>query len=189
MNTIRRALAILVLIAAILMGVRALLVPNSATLANTIRNHEITNAQFKKASLLVDDFLERNQRLPTSQEMQGASPDFEFIEIQSDVTTFPPWAEPEAISIINRELTEMGSPPVSTKRPYLLVEWGVDIPLFWSSWAQRSNAYTDPARFYTLGTTSTYDVMLYATASFLLLFSALLLWRWTTPAINTDVAR
>lgn len=157
------------------MAMHAWLASNPESVANTIRNHEYENAHFKETSVLVDAFIKGNGRLPSSNEMRAIIPNSSY-QIQNDVTTFPPWAEPSAVSLANRELTEIGLPPASIEHPYLLVAWGYDVPLFWVSWAQRGNAYTDPSRFYTLGTSDA-DVLLYGCATAALLCLALLLWQ------------
>jgi hypothetical protein len=170
MHIFRRALAILALVAALLLSLHPWVVSDSAFLANTIENNKHQNAKFERAALQVDDFCEQNKRLPSKLEIRAISTNFSF-EIKSNIATIS-----NADEIVTKELKGMWSPPSSAKCPYLLVDWGPDIPYFWSSWNRTSNAYTDPARFYTFGT-RTADLLVFGLGIFLLICAAFLLWR------------
>jgi hypothetical protein len=186
MNFVRRALAILSFVAAASMAMNVYVASDAGFISNTIKSHEIENTLFKETSLRVDDYLRRNQRLPTTLEMKAVFPDFRY-EIQSDVTSFPPLADSTAVALANRELAGIGTPPKSLLHPYLLVDWGYDKPLFWASWAQQGNAFTEQSHFYTFGTRGA-DLLFYCTSTFILLCMTIFLWRLPKPSIDVNIA-
>jgi len=143
-------------------AVAAAMASNVGYIASTISNNERLNADFEAAALLVDDFIGKNRQLPPETEFHRTKYPF---DVEGNRAEFPKEA-----------LNYFGPPPASSREPYLLVARGYDAPKIWASWTRTSTAFTDPAQFYVLGSSSA-DTLLFGAGAFLLLLSAIVLAR------------
>jgi hypothetical protein len=131
-------------------------------IASTISNNERLNADFGAAALLIDDFIGKNHYLPPETEFRGTKYPF---DVESNRAQFPQEA-----------LNYFGPPPAAGREPYLLIARGYDVPKVWASWTRTSTAFTNPAHFYVLGSSSA-DTLLFGAGASLLLLSAAVLAR------------
>jgi hypothetical protein len=135
---------------------------NAGFVANTIINNERLNSQFEAAARLVENFRDKNQRLPPNTEFHGTAYPFDIAD--------PFDMEQEIRNLPERALEEFGPPP-HADQPYLLIDWGYDVPKLWASWTRTSNASTDPGRFYVFGS-SRADTLLFGAGALVFFVSA-----------------
>jgi hypothetical protein len=168
----RKIFAFLAFLSSLGLAMQAWVASDQGFVANAISNNIVLNKKFRAASDWVSDFHHRNGRFPTSEELQSVRPPIYF-----DLQTRASSIAKDGTGSIPDALEKFGAPPASSDHPFFLIEWGYDIPKIWASWLQTSNAHTDAAFFYTLGS-SRADTWLFSACALFLLCIGTLLWRW-----------
>jgi hypothetical protein len=143
-------------------AITAALSSNAGFVANTISNNERLNSQFEAAARLVESSRGKNQALPPNTELHGTAYLFDIAD---------PFEEQEIRNLPEGALEEFGPSPPADQAPYLLIQWGYDVPKIWASWTRTSNAYTDTAHFYIFGSSKA-DTLLFGAVAIILLLAA-----------------
>jgi hypothetical protein len=177
MFTLVKSVAIIALLAVFAAAaIEVAMASNTGFVASTISNNERLNVQFEAAALLVEEFRDKNQRLPPNTEFHGTIYPFD-IENPFDMKN-------EIAALQKAGLEAFGPPPPSDQQPYLLVDWQYDVPMLWASWTRTSNAFTDPARFYVFGSSKA-DTLLFGAGALISLLAAAFLSQWGLTSRST----